>query len=229
MASAKAFREKRQARPPSTARRTAQLAFAGAHMRDLAGRPGDRAIGAERDLIDPALLVVGGEHLDARRRASVAINLPSSPPVTMRVPSPARGENAAAMNGDAARRLRRRKQQRLLAEHEHRHLPEEMHADDRRRPLRRCGRGRRARARERSGRSLSLPSFRGGHAREARVIQIIAGASMDTGSPPSRARQPNASRYAMQLSKPLRIFSSGKWRPMKTMRLVRSSPSFHLR
>ena len=32
---------------------------------------------------------------------------------------------------------------------------------------------------------------------------------------------------AMQLSKPWRIFSSGKLRPMKTMRLVRSSPSFH--
>ena len=37
-------------------------------MRGLAGRPGDRAVGAERDLVDPALLGVGRERLRARRR-----------------------------------------------------------------------------------------------------------------------------------------------------------------
>src|SRR5688572_4349122 len=36
-------------------------------------------------------------------------------------------------------------------------------------------------------------------------------------------------RQATQLSKPLRIFSSGRFRPMNTMRLWRFSPSFHSR
>ena len=38
-----------------------------------------------------------------------------------------------------------------------------------------------------------------------------------------------SSRAAMQLSKPLRIFSSGRLRPMKTRRLSRFSPSFQAR
>ena len=82
---------RREGQPGDGRRRLerARLALAGEHMRGLAGRPGDRAVGPERDLIDPAFLVVGGEDLRARRLASVATSLPSSPPVTMRSPSDA--------------------------------------------------------------------------------------------------------------------------------------------
>ena len=48
-------------------RRALLLALAGAHEGVLAGRPGDRAGGPDRDVIDPAALGVGGDERCSRR------------------------------------------------------------------------------------------------------------------------------------------------------------------
>ena len=111
----------------------ARLALAGLHEGRLAGRPGDRAVRTERDVIDPAALGVGRDELGSRRSASVANTLPSSPPVTMRAPSLAAARMPPAWT--ATRRsspLSGHQQQRLLAEHEDRGAAEEMRGHHRR-------------------------------------------------------------------------------------------------
>ena len=57
--------------------------LAAARKRLLARRPRDRAVRADRHMVDPAALAVGGHHR-AVALASVDTTLPSSPPVTMR-------------------------------------------------------------------------------------------------------------------------------------------------
>src|SRR5665213_239621 len=62
---AKAFRRKTQTRDGRRGLETAYFTLFRApsckYLRGLAGRPGDGAVGPERDLIDPTFLVVGGE------------------------------------------------------------------------------------------------------------------------------------------------------------------------
>ena len=80
----------RQESEPADGRRRFEFAqLLGLHERRLAGRPGDRAVGSERDVIDPAMLGVGRRVIATSPLASVATSLPSSPPVTMRSPSAA--------------------------------------------------------------------------------------------------------------------------------------------
>jgi hypothetical protein len=130
------------------------------------------------------------------------------------------------VNGDATLTFGRGEQQGLLAEHEDRRLPEKMHAND-------CG----VRLNE-AGAIGKGWEWSGG---VGHFSSVIPGRTAGT-NPESiftkrgygfRVRglmaAPRNDHHAMQLSKPLRILSSGKWRPMKTMRLVRSSPSFHFR
>ena len=101
------------------------------HVRDLARRPGDRAVGTERDLIDPALLVVGGEHAMLAvgvGRDELAVVAAGDDALAVR----GAGEDAAAVDRRRGARHSPAKQQRLLAEHEDRRRAEKMHADDRR-------------------------------------------------------------------------------------------------
>ena len=98
------------------------LALGGLDEGGLADRPGDRAVRPGGDVVDPAPLGIGG---DGPRLSPVAHRsqptLPSSPPVTMRSPSPALARMPPRCTSDAARlAVRRHQQQRLLAEHEDR-------------------------------------------------------------------------------------------------------------
>src|SRR3569833_1100463 len=105
----------------------ALLALAGDDARDLARGPGDRAVGAKRHLVDPALLVVGREL--ARRALRVGRHQLAVVTTGDDAFAVGRGrEDAAAVHGDLA--LAVGEQQRLLAEHEHRRTLEEMNRDD---------------------------------------------------------------------------------------------------
>jgi hypothetical protein len=126
---AKAFREEGKARHRRRQIEAAQLAFAGADMRGLAGRPGDGAIRTDRDLIDPALPVIGGQNLER----SVPVGGDQQAVVAAGDDTPAvggAGENRTPVNGHLLLAFGRGEQQRFLAEHEHRRLPEKMYADD---------------------------------------------------------------------------------------------------
>src|SRR5262249_13372847 len=96
------------------------------------GRPGDRAVRAERDVIDPAALWVLPDHARLAgcvERDDLAVVAAGDEAITV---TRAR-EDAAVMHGDAPLgRLLRRQQHRFLAQHESRNLLEEMRGDDRR-------------------------------------------------------------------------------------------------
>ena len=102
----------------------------GLHERRLAGRPGDRPVRPERDMIDPAVLCVG------RQRAAFAIRIGLDHLAIVAAADDAlavggRGEDRAAMHRDATRlAVRLGEQQRFLAEHEHGGAAEKMRADD---------------------------------------------------------------------------------------------------
>jgi hypothetical protein len=124
----KTFRCKRESCDGRRRIELALLALLGEHMRDFAGRPGGRAVRPERELVDPAFLVVAGEHANSAGgigRDEIAVVTASD---DMLAVAGAR-QNAAGMDGDA-RFVFTREQQRFLAQHEHRRGAEEMHADD---------------------------------------------------------------------------------------------------
>ncbi len=128
---AEAFRRKRQPGDRRGRFECALLAFAGEHMRGLAGRPGDRAVRRRAPPDRPSVSCRRSRDVDARHQPVVATTVPSSPPVTMRVAVGGAGEDGALVHGDAALAAVAGEQQRLLAQHEHRRVFEEMHADHR--------------------------------------------------------------------------------------------------
>src|ERR1035437_2372412 len=155
-------------------------------MRGLAGRPGERAVRAQSNLIDPSPLVVGGE--DRVFAASIGRHQGTVVPagqdaITVR----GAGENGAAMNGHTLFALFGCEEQVFFAKNEHRCSAEKMHADD-------------SAARRDRADAVGERRKRGGG-----VAQVD---------------------YATQLSNPVRIFSSGRLRPMKMMRLLRTSSAF---
>src|ERR1017187_4843510 len=98
-------------------------------MRGLAGRPGERAVRAQSNLIDPSPLVVGGE--DRVCPASIGPHKGTVVPAgedanTVR----GAGENGAAMNGHTLFALFGCEEQVFFAKNEHRCSAEKMHADD---------------------------------------------------------------------------------------------------
>ena len=98
----------------------------------LAGRPGDGAVRAERDVIDPAPLRVSGE----RAALAYGIRLHHFAIVAAADDTRTVGrrrKDRASVHGNAPRvALRLDHQQRLIAEHEHRRAAEKMRGDHRR-------------------------------------------------------------------------------------------------
>src|ERR1035441_9822871 len=145
-------------------------------MRGFAGRPGERAVRAQSNLIDPSPLVVGGE--DRVFAASIggdqgAVVAAGQDANTVR----SAGEYRTSVNVDTLLAIVGREQQHFFAKYEDRCSAEKMHADD-------------SAARRDRADAVGERGKRGGG-----VAQVD---------------------YAMQLSKPVRIFSSGRLRPMKT-------------
>ena len=124
---AKALRRKGQAGHRRRRLEVALFALACDDMRDFARRPGDRAVRPERDLIDPALLVVGGE----RVMFAVRIGRDELAIVAAGDDALAVGRRSPEWRRHGPRRGARRpgEQQRLLAEHEDRRRAQKMHAD----------------------------------------------------------------------------------------------------
>jgi hypothetical protein len=106
----------------------AVFAFLGEYMRGLAHRPRDRTIRAKRNLIDPALFIVGSEHTMLTIRNcfdELAIVAPGDDTRSIGgVRQNCAGVNRYAAFGAIS------KQQRFLAKYEYRRGTEEMHADD---------------------------------------------------------------------------------------------------
>ena len=185
-------------------------------MRVKACLPADQAtapFGPTRDVIDPAMLWVDGENRALALRVGghdLAVVAAGDDALAVR----RRRQDRAGVV--AARRCApslRDQQQRLLAEHERRSIAEEPHGDDRH-----PGRDRpRAPATEGMSVRVSVSSLpHPGSRKRERVM----------GARPRTRAVRRAADHARQLSKPCRIFSSGRLRPMKTARLSRFSPSF---
>src|ERR1019366_8530504 len=125
----KAFRRESKPRHRRWRFERAQRALFSANEGGLARRPGDGAIGPERHLIDPAPLVVGGDNL------VLAVGIGGDQLAVVAAGNDAgavgyAGEDATLMHEDAMLAMLGREQQGLLAQHEHRRIPEKMHADD---------------------------------------------------------------------------------------------------
>ena len=189
--------------------------LAAARKRLLARRPRDGAVRADRHMVDPAALAVGGHH------GAVACCVGRHHLAVVAAGHDAAGVRGRAQDGAAVHRRRahvarfRNEQQCLLAQHEHRGLAEKMRGHDRRARL-----GAAACAPRRKGyrswcRSrLSQPEQVRLHGR----VRPRGRRHGCTGFRCDHARQP---------SNPCRILSSGSLRPMKTRRLSRFSPAFH--
>ena len=110
----------------------------GLYTGDLAGGPGDDTVGAERDMVDPALFRVARQH----SACAVDVGRNDSAVVTARDDALAVGcgvEDGAAVDRKAARfALRRRQHDCFFAENEGGGAAEKMHGDnaaaDRNRP-----------------------------------------------------------------------------------------------
>src|SRR5664279_1020746 len=98
-------------------------------MRGLAGRPGERAVRAQSNLIDPSSLVVGGEdrvfaaNIGRHQGAVVAAGQDAN---TVR----SAGEDRTSVHDDALFALFGCEEQVFLAQNENRCSAEKMHADD---------------------------------------------------------------------------------------------------
>ncbi len=101
----------------------------GEHECRLAGRPGDRAVRTERDMIDPASLGVGRQHparADVGRHHLAVVAAADNAFAVA-----GGGENGAAMHRHPAQfAARLGEQQRFLAEREHGGAAEEMGGDN---------------------------------------------------------------------------------------------------
>jgi hypothetical protein len=88
-------------------------------MRGLAGRPGERAVRAQSNLINPSSLIIGGEDrvfaasIGGHQGAVIAAGENQFAVGRAR-------QNAAGMNGHALFAALGREQQRFLAQHKHR-------------------------------------------------------------------------------------------------------------